>query len=560
MLTGVVAPLGLAVLACLAVWPAFGAPVNWTPDGLYYQARVLEIRGTGHDAALTADVRRADLREAAGERPAEHGQPRVGEVQRALLRAARRRAARWRGAVPARRRPLAALSLARRLRRVDPRALRPLAPPLQACDRGGGGRGRRSSCPRSSTIPRIPLTDSWGLALEIVAFAAALLALDRGRRWLLLWIGAIALLAFTRDSTWIPVLAAGWCALRYRTRVPVALFVTGVVAALPALLVFTTPVRDLLALLVNNSEPSERHLVVVHREPLPPRASSSSSARTSASSAAASGTPRSTSSGALSRWCCSCGGDGSQSRLAHFDDRRRRGRVRLRPRGAGLQRLPARARLRADGRLRAGARDRACRRSVGERGGALDASPCASPCDPAFLTRCDVPDAMRRGKPSRLRVEPRRTARSGLDLRSLSAGARDGITEGSTGADRRPARPCGQQLTHTQRLWRMAPVVAAPALATCARRRRARPARRLERRGDRDARPGRAVERAGRVAARRGAHVARADGQVFMLDGFDAGAELGAPLGSDYGQPSSASRTAEPLLRRATSSCRTAAR
>jgi hypothetical protein len=89
-----------------------------------------------------------------------------------------------------------------------------------------------------------------------VALAAALLALDRGLRWLPLWIGAVALLAFTRDSAWIPILAAGWCALRYRSRVPVALFATGLVAALPAIVLFATPVRDLLALLVNNSEPS----------------------------------------------------------------------------------------------------------------------------------------------------------------------------------------------------------------------------------------------------------------------------------------------------------------
>jgi hypothetical protein len=102
----------------------------------------------------------------------------------------------------------------------------------------------------------LPLTDSWGLALEISALAAAILALDRGLRWLPLWIGSIALLAFTRDSTWIPILAVGWCALRYRSRVPVTLFATGLAAALPALLLFATPVRDLLALLVNDSEPS----------------------------------------------------------------------------------------------------------------------------------------------------------------------------------------------------------------------------------------------------------------------------------------------------------------
>ena len=80
-----------------------------------------------------------------------------------------------------------------------------------------------------------PLTDSWGLALEIVALGAAILALERGLGWLPLWIGAIALLAFTRDSMWIPILAVGWLALRSRSRVPVTLFATGVAAALPAL-------------------------------------------------------------------------------------------------------------------------------------------------------------------------------------------------------------------------------------------------------------------------------------------------------------------------------------
>jgi hypothetical protein len=96
-----------------------------------------------------------------------------------------------------------------------------------------------------------------GRALEILALLAALLALERGLRWLPLWIAAIALLAFTRDSTWIPILAVGCVAVRYRTRLPVTLFVTGLVAALPALIAFKTPVRDLLALLVNNSQPPE---------------------------------------------------------------------------------------------------------------------------------------------------------------------------------------------------------------------------------------------------------------------------------------------------------------
>ncbi len=69
-----------------------------------------------------------------------------------------------------------------------------------------------------------------------------------------MWIAAILLLAFTRDSTWIPILAIGWCAWRLRSRDALWLFGTGVAAALPALVLFRAPVRDLLALLVNDSE------------------------------------------------------------------------------------------------------------------------------------------------------------------------------------------------------------------------------------------------------------------------------------------------------------------
>jgi len=101
-----------------------------------------------------------------------------------------------------------------------------------------------------------PLTDSWGLTLEIAALAAAILALDRGMRWLIPWVAAIALLGITRDTTWIPIAAVAWCAFRYRSRVTGWLLGAGVAAALPALVLFEVPVRNLLALLVNDLEPS----------------------------------------------------------------------------------------------------------------------------------------------------------------------------------------------------------------------------------------------------------------------------------------------------------------
>jgi len=48
---GIVAAV-LAAIACASVWGAARHPVRWTPDALYYQARMLEIRGTGQQAAF----------------------------------------------------------------------------------------------------------------------------------------------------------------------------------------------------------------------------------------------------------------------------------------------------------------------------------------------------------------------------------------------------------------------------------------------------------------------------------------------------------------------------
>jgi hypothetical protein len=100
-----------------------------------------------------------------------------------------------------------------------------------------------------------PLTDSWGLALLTTAFAAAILTLERSPRWLALWIGALFVLSFTRDSALIAVLAAAWIAYRARTRVALALVGTGLAAALPAVLLYPVSYRELLALAVNDSQP-----------------------------------------------------------------------------------------------------------------------------------------------------------------------------------------------------------------------------------------------------------------------------------------------------------------
>jgi hypothetical protein len=86
-----------------------------------------------------------------------------------------------------------------------------------------------------------PLTDTWGAALECLAFLMAVLALERGGRW----IGALAVvmlaLSFTRDATIVLLLGIGWIALTARTRRSVAVLGTGVLASLPVPLLFGVP-------------------------------------------------------------------------------------------------------------------------------------------------------------------------------------------------------------------------------------------------------------------------------------------------------------------------------
>lgn len=250
--------IALAALACITQWRTFAAPVKWAPDALYYQARVLELRGTPHDVAMkrtfegpiSAKVRREDPEHTGNQSWVRYNEPFYQRRVAVPLAAA--------AIYPlAGNRSLLYVSLAGdvaavlaifgllllRFRLVIATAVAAVTAFLPALVNNSS----------------YPMTDSWGLTFEIVAFAAALLTLDRSRRWIPLWVAALALLAFTRDSAWVPIFAAGWCALRFRSRSSMTLFVSGLLAALPAVLLFRTPARDLLALLVNHSNvPTDR--------------------------------------------------------------------------------------------------------------------------------------------------------------------------------------------------------------------------------------------------------------------------------------------------------------
>ena len=97
--------------------------------------------------------------------------------------------------------------------------------------------------------------DSWGLMLEALGFLAAVLVKDLGRRWLVLWVLAIAALSITRDATAILLPAVAWLLIVERRdpdarRTNLALLGTGLAAALPAFVLGGTPVRDNLAYVI----------------------------------------------------------------------------------------------------------------------------------------------------------------------------------------------------------------------------------------------------------------------------------------------------------------------
>ena len=114
-----------------------------------------------------------------------------------------------------------------------------------------------------------PLTDSFAVALEALGLLAAVLVLDRGRRWLPLWFAAVLLLAFTRDATIVLVGAAAWVAVTQRSKRAVALLVTGVVAAVPAPLIFGAPLQRSLALVVSGFQVPGGHELGLHRGGVP---------------------------------------------------------------------------------------------------------------------------------------------------------------------------------------------------------------------------------------------------------------------------------------------------
>jgi hypothetical protein len=246
--------VALSGVAVLSVHGSLDRPVRWTPDGLFYQARVLELRGATHEAAyreafegpIAERLRRVD-RDHTGDREWVAYNVRFFERRVAVPLAAAT-------IEPlAGERSLLHISLAGYIAAVLAvfalllqRFTLPVAATVALAT---------AALPALTDNAPLPHTDMWGLALFATSLVAALLVLRRGPWWLLLWVPAIVVLAFTRDCTWVALLACGWYAWRWRSRRALVLFASGVAAVLPALVLYPLPLRELLAFVVSDFEP-----------------------------------------------------------------------------------------------------------------------------------------------------------------------------------------------------------------------------------------------------------------------------------------------------------------
>jgi peptidoglycan biosynthesis protein MviN/MurJ (putative lipid II flippase) len=238
--------------------------ILWERDGLFYEAQVLELKGESKVAALDQVFygplgswsRQLESQQPASEpkRQANHEWPLYSSrfYERRLL-------------LPAVAAALQPLLGVRALQTLSLLGYVLLGPLLYALLRRRFRRGTSllvALCCLALGPVRgwsiYPLTDSWGLAFEVLSFLIALHVLDRERpsrrwlaSWLVPWMLVVLALSFTRDTAFIPVLAAGVVTLFKRSRASIVLTLSGILAALPAPLLYSVGEREQLAYVFN---------------------------------------------------------------------------------------------------------------------------------------------------------------------------------------------------------------------------------------------------------------------------------------------------------------------
>jgi hypothetical protein len=248
----VAAVAALVLLAIALTWGQWGSPSQWKPDALYYQVQLLEVRGVDHREA----IRRVFGGPLAAprvleERTKPEAIPRLTDPEWVDYSSQFYRR-RW--VVPVLGAAIEPVFGTDSLQLVSLAGFVLVGPLLYALLRRRFGLlPSLAAAAVCLALPPLrywaeqPQTDSFAVAVEALALLLAALALDRGRRWLLPWALGILVLSFTRDASAIVVAAVAWVALRERTRRAVEVLATGVVAALPPLLLFGAPLRNALA-------------------------------------------------------------------------------------------------------------------------------------------------------------------------------------------------------------------------------------------------------------------------------------------------------------------------
>ena len=215
--TPILAVLVGAVVAVVAV-PGFIRLDKPNSDGLFYEVQRLEVEGHSEAEATRHGLRRSD-------RPADGGHRgrSPSHVRRVLdpdwveysKRFYRRR---WLvPAVAAAVAPIVGEQPGRALRWASLIGYLLVAPVLFLLLRRrfppGLSAALAVACTLAPPVYKWSLgmrVDSWGLMLEALGLLAAVLVKDLGRRWLLLWVAAIAALSITRDATAILLPAVLW--------------------------------------------------------------------------------------------------------------------------------------------------------------------------------------------------------------------------------------------------------------------------------------------------------------------------------------------------------------
>jgi len=253
----VAAVIALTAVAALATASAWSGAVTWTTDGCFYEAKTLQLRGTPAEQARKIAFASETFCGSSSEtaREAAAGVVATPAWTRYSARFYRRRLL-----VPAAAAAIYPIFHDRSLEIVGLLGYVAAAVALYALLRL---RFARVSSLVATTaailIPQyrvtmmLPLTDSWGVALETAALICAFVYLrDGSRRLLGAWLLTIVALAFVRDNAPVAVVAVAVAAGALRRKL--AAVVGGALAAVVPSVLFGLHYRVLLAYTLDKSQ------------------------------------------------------------------------------------------------------------------------------------------------------------------------------------------------------------------------------------------------------------------------------------------------------------------